>query len=323
MKYLLSVLFALFFLVNSFSRVFAYDLEVQCNNEKCAVSSNGPIFPASEQWTPEKIVEKSIILKNTSGSTREIFFKLNSENTNTLDKYINLRFFELGTSSDIWVGTLEELINQNEIDVAVLDSNEEFELIIEASMDTITPNEMQGNSSVFDFGFGFRSNNSDEDNDSDNNSVSNSSNSNSSSGENSPQSLTGEILTGISTFFPEIAAFANSEEEENETVAGERTKSSSSNVMGIMDQCSDSYMWIILLIAQAMISVLYFIKRINMKLSGFINFGGLFAFILFVVLTMCFYWPIIVSLLIFISPVVYINRELLKKKLAIKKIFRN
>ncbi len=164
MKTILFLIIAAFTFFVSVSNVYAYDLEVQCGSEKCAVNSNEPVFPPSTQWTPNKTVEKSIIIKNTSGSFRDVFFKMNtSGKPRGLDKFMHLRFYEQGDVSNIWMGTLEDLVQVDKIPVAHLPAGEMLELVIAVKMDNSIPNEMQGVSSVFDFGFGFEEGNGSND----------------------------------------------------------------------------------------------------------------------------------------------------------------
>lgn len=303
---------------------FAYDMEVQCSDVKCAVSSNAPIFPPEVHWVPNESVEKSIVIKNTSGSVKNIFFKtLGEGKPRELDEFINLKFYKQAESTTIWSGALKELLNENQISIVSLPSNGEFELVISAEMKGLTPNEAQGSSSVFDFGFGFEG---DSSNNNSNNTNNGSNNSNSGDGgknneENQPQSFLGEILEGISTAFFGNSSTASvlEQNENNGEIAGEKDlQNPNANVMGVSDKCKDDLWWIAVLVLQALLSLLYFVKKINKKISVGLNGLGFVGASVYIYLTLCYLWPILISLGIFIIPVLFFKKEFIKSKLSFK-----
>lgn len=332
-KIILSI-FSLFIFLGFANFSFAYDMEVQCSDTKCAVSSNAPVFSPGVYWIPNESVEKSIVLKNTSGGTKSIFLKTLSEGKpRELDEFINMSLFKQGSSDVIWSGSLSDLINEDEITIANLSANEEFELIITAKMDSLTPNGAQGNSSVFDFGFGFEGDSSSGSDNNANGNTNNGSSSNNNSGnntsgsgggtgsENEPQNILGQILEGVSTaFFGNTPSSVAQEQDENEgQVIGERdTNDTKSEVMGISDGCRSDFWWISILVLQALLSLLYVIKKINRKISVSLNGLGFMGASVYIYLTLCYLWPILISLGIFMLPILFAKRGFIKRKLSFK-----
>lgn len=155
MKALLLILFSCLFFCTSGTRVFAYDMEVQCHETKCAVSTHAPLFPPGINWIPEMQLEKSIILKNTVGSQKDIYFRIIPKSQiGQLDEYMLLSF-RGENDSVLWNGTLAELMTSQTVPLITLPVKETYPVMITASMQPDTPNTLQGSSTSFDFGFGF------------------------------------------------------------------------------------------------------------------------------------------------------------------------
>ncbi len=315
-NFLVSIICLIIFL--GFGRLsYAYDLDVQCDDTKCNISSHDPIFKGDDMWTPGKSVEKSIFVKNTGESEKEIYLRIKTnESTGELDEHMLISLMKQGAGSPIWTGILKELIEDETVLIEDFSKDEQIELIISAQMDSAASNELQGGSSVFDFGFGFERDLSD-DNDSEDSSDNNNSDTNSNEGNNS-QNTVGQILEGIATSI--FGGQTQAAVQEQGDVAGESSeeKSDRSEVMGISDECADSNWWILVLVAQALISIMYFIKKISVRISTLINFVGVILASAFIYFLFCISWPIIISLGIFAVPQIIINRKFLAKKLSFK-----
>lgn len=303
MQYIISVVFFLFIFFSFPLSSYAYDLEVQCDDTMCSLSSSDPIFPASTQWTPDKIVEKSIIIKSVGESTKDIFIKVKTEApTGTLGNHMLITLKKIGSISSLWSGTLNHLLDVQTVFIKNFTKNEEFELIISAKMDTVTPNELQGGASVFDFGFGFDGDFSKKNNE-------NNSNNNSSGTTSSSQNTVRNILDGVIT-----AVFNGNSEVSAEKGGGDvggvksSQKKPSSQVMGTSDSCNN-YFWVIALFTQALFAVLYFLKKLNLKISIEVNAVGFVASSIFIYLMSCFLWPILISAVIFVSPILFLQRK--------------
>ena len=166
MKLILSLALLIGIAIGNPLPAFAYDLTVDCDDIHCALSSHDPLFSGSEQWSPEKSVEKSILIKNTGTEAREVFLKTIPDDTDgTLDPYMAIMLTSNGNT--IWEGTLEDLLLQEIIVIAIIPTGTEYEISFFAAMDTATPNTMQGQSSAFDFGFGYEDSSGNQQNNSD------------------------------------------------------------------------------------------------------------------------------------------------------------
>ncbi len=259
-------------------------------------------------WTPGKSVEKSVGIKNTGESEKEIYLRIKTnESTGELDEHMLISLMQQGAGSPIWTGTLKELIEDETVLIEDFSKDEQIELIISAQMDSAASNELQGGSSVFDFGFGFEGDLSD-DNGSEEDSDENDSNSNSNE-DDSVQGSIGQILDGVNTF---IFGSQPQALEQQGDVAGESSdeKSDKSDIMGISDECLDNNIWVVFLAFQIIGGGLYFLKKLTMKISIFVN--GIVAGVvsLYFYFSLCFLWPILISLGIFVFWLFVARRKL-------------
>lgn len=293
------------------SHALAYDLEVSCDDTKCTLSSKDPVFEAGSHWAPGEIETREINIKNSGEHGKDIFLKATSgESQGLLDEYMNLRLFKQGTSTDIWSGTLAELLATQTVLIDNFTKNEEFELAIEAQMDNSTPNNSQGSSSSFDFGFGFdgeyRSEEDGNDDDSDDNNDS----------ENSENSQTASIGSGAfsnnaSSFLESI--FGDSEESELEESTEEK------EVKGVLtnqasSKCQDNNIWTLFVLLQALILIVGMkAKKFSHKIFA-INGISFIASTLVIILTSCILWPLVLAGGLFAAAFLrYFKKPLIKR----------
>jgi hypothetical protein len=152
---LLSIIFLFLFFVN-FS--FAADLNVNCNNSGCNKLGPDPLFSNSLDgfWYPGKTVTKTINIKNTSLSTKEIALK--GQRTSTIDILENVMLINLTTNpgnSPIWNGKLSDFYSQDKISLGLFPSGSEQNYNFTVTMDSSAGNEFQRRETVFDLILGF------------------------------------------------------------------------------------------------------------------------------------------------------------------------
>lgn len=139
-------------MVNSTKPIHAVDLSVTCNETSCPLSSRAPLFPANSIWVPGKAEVKTIQIINAANTTRKVSFFVKPDEDSPIAQYINLDFKNL-SGETLWSGTLREVYSQQQILITLLNSNERFNLIIEATLAETAPNSIQGVSTTFDFSF--------------------------------------------------------------------------------------------------------------------------------------------------------------------------
>ncbi len=254
MKKKFSILFSLICFLSISSAVHAYDMEVQCTSAKCAVSSHAPLFPPGVNWIPEKTVEKRIIIKNTEGSEKEVYLKIiPGDQSGSLDSYMNLTLAE-ENGPILWTGTLAELFALETLALKKVAVHHSFPLTMKASMDTQTPNTMQGASSTFDFGFGFTEQQTE------NTTSSNGSNSsgNHSANPNNTQDAATSQSNPVTAVLGTVTNLFNGANEASESSDGEEENVLLPAVLGTSDAQSMScvthpFWWVILVVETALL----------------------------------------------------------------------
>jgi hypothetical protein len=321
--FFLFLFFISFFLVQG--KVLAYELEVNCGATFCSLSAYSPIFSPDLKWTPGKTESREILIKNTDSLSKEIYIKARDHNTSTkeLDSYMNITLID--GSARVWQGTLSDFIDAEKIKVKDIAGGEEDTLRIEAQLISSIPNDMQGKSSVFNFGFGFEgeSGGSEDIND-DEGSDSNSSNDSNSSGTSSSGSGSSEGVNSTSaeagiqnpnlltTAFNRVFGIFSGLEDEVEAaaVAGEKTNvENKKDVLGAgVSECRENYLWVLFLITQALFALLLFLKRFKNRLKLFLaGHSVLFGItIVAIYILSCLLWPILISIVIFGVPLTWL-----------------
>lgn len=120
LKYIFVFLILNIFYLIINSKTFAADLNVNCGDSGCAKSRLEPLYNTVSDgyWYPGRLIQKTIALTNSSGSTKEI--DIGSTRTSSIsiieDKLI-ITFVTSPGGLVIWSGGLTDFYNQTRINM--------------------------------------------------------------------------------------------------------------------------------------------------------------------------------------------------------------
>lgn len=257
-----SVLFALSLFIFTPS-VYAADLTVNCNTTVCQLSTHDPIFPPNVVWPPSEEQERSVLIKNTDTNSKEILLQAKrSSATGQIDEHVSLVLAL--ENSQIWQGTLANLLTDEKISLGQFTSNQEKTLSVKAKISNDIPNSLQGTSSDFDFGFGFDGSQNEGSTDPGSNPGSNpspqnsnsSTSSNSNPNQNTQNTSDASVLASLTGPLSAFLSFLAPDTDAQTDVLGSQTGKRKGQVLGdnTVDtggaSCSTSPYWPLILLAQ-------------------------------------------------------------------------
>jgi hypothetical protein len=157
-KILLAVAISLLIFFKGASIVKAADFNLDCGDSGCTKSGTEPIFSKiiDGYWFPGRTLTKTINLKNSSSTTREISMKPDRTSpADILENVVQVSIITNPGGAVIWAGSLDNFYSQTAISMGIFapgaDLNYDFTVLMSSGAD----NNYQNKETVFDLTLGF------------------------------------------------------------------------------------------------------------------------------------------------------------------------